>query len=79
MEKRVNAFTDDALGNMDATAIAEAIATKKISVEEAVESAIARAEKVNGELNAIVIKMYDDARKGYKGDNFTNGNQRLRV
>ena len=64
MGKRVNAFTDDALGNMDATAIAEAIATKTISVEEAVEAAIARAEKVNGELNAIVIKMYDDARKG---------------
>ncbi|MGE0634942.1 MAG: amidase [Bacteroidia bacterium] len=63
MEKRVNAFTNDALGNMDATAIAEAIATKKISVAEAVEAAITRAEKVNGELNAIVIKMYDDARK----------------
>jgi amidase len=64
MGNRVSAFTDDALGNMDATAIAEAIATKKISVAEAVEAAIARAEKVNGELNAIVIKMYDDARKG---------------
>ncbi len=64
MGKRVTAFTDDALGKMDATAIAEAIATKKISVEEVVEAAIARTEKVNGELNAIVIKMYDDARKG---------------
>ena len=64
MGKKISAFTDDALGKMDATAIAEAIATKTISVEEAVEAAIARAEKVNGELNAIVIKMYDDARKG---------------
>ncbi len=63
MGKRISAFTDDALGTMDATATAEAIAGKKISAEEILEAAIARAEKVNGELNAIVIKMYDDARK----------------
>lgn len=62
MGKRISAFTNDALGTMDAVAVAEAIANKKISVEEATEAAIARAEKANGELNAIVIKTYDDAR-----------------
>lgn len=63
MSKRSNAFTDDALGNLDATGVAEAIAKKEISVAEAVEAAIQRSEKVNPDLNAIVLKLYDDARK----------------
>ncbi len=63
MNKRISAFTDDALGNLDATGVAQAIADKKISVDEAIESAISRSEKVNPDLNAIVIKAYEDARK----------------
>lgn len=63
MGKRVNAFTDDALGNLDATGVAEAIAKKEVSVKEVTEAAIARAERANEDLNAIVIKAYDDARK----------------
>lgn len=62
MEKRINAFCEDALGTMDATAVAEAIATKKISVQEATNAAIARAEKVNPTLGAIAVKMYDEAK-----------------
>ena len=62
MGKRISAFTNDALGNLDAVGVAEAIAKKKVTVQEVTEAAIARAEKVNGELNAIVIKTYDDAR-----------------
>lgn len=62
MSKRISAFTNDALGNLDAVGVAEAIAKKKVTVQEVTEAAIARAEKVNGELNAIVIKTYDDAR-----------------
>jgi amidase len=62
MGKLISAFSDDALGNMDAVAVAEAIAAKKITVQEATEAAIARAEKVDGALNAIVLKTYDDAR-----------------
>ena len=46
--KKISAFTDDALGTMDAVAVAEAIASGKISAQEAAEAAIARAEKVNG-------------------------------
>ncbi len=63
MNKKVNAFTNDALGTMDAVGVAEAIAAKKISVAEATEAAISRAEAVNGDLNAIVLKTYEDARK----------------
>ncbi len=63
MGKTVSVFMDDALGKLDATAVAEAITKKEVSVKEITEAAIARAEKANGELNAIVIKAYDDARK----------------
>lgn len=59
----ISTFTNDVLGNMDATAIAQSIAKKEISVQEVTEAAIARAEKANPALNAIVLRMYDDARK----------------
>ncbi len=62
MGKQVSAFTNDALGTMDAVGIAEAIAKKEITAREAAEAAITRAEKVNGELNAIVVKTYTEAR-----------------
>jgi amidase len=61
MNKPVSAFTDDALGTMDAVGIADAIKTGQISATEAAEAAINRAEKVNGSLNAIVFKMYEPA------------------
>ena len=63
MPNRISAFTNDVLQQMDATALAEAIATKKISAAEVIEASIGRAEKVNPELNAFVIKLYDYARK----------------
>lgn len=63
MKNRVNAFAEDALGNLDATGVAEAIAKKEISVQEAIEAAIQRSEKVDPHLNAIIVKTYDDARK----------------
>ena len=58
MENRVSAFTNDALGDLDATGIAEAIRKKEISVQEATEAAIQRAEKVNPSLDAIKVKAY---------------------
>lgn len=63
MGNKVNAFFDDALGTLDAVGVAEAVAKKKVSVEEVTEAAIERAEKVNHILDAIVIKTYDDARQ----------------
>ncbi len=62
MGKVVSAFTNDALGKLDAVGVAEAIATKKVSVAEVTEAAIARAEKANADLNAIVVKTYTEAR-----------------
>jgi amidase len=62
MGKRINAFTDDVLGTLDAVGVAKAIAKKEISAAEAAEAAIARSEKVNAELNAIAFKTYDLAR-----------------
>ncbi len=62
MSKKISAFSDDAIGTLDAVGIAEAISAKKISQEEVIEAAIQRAEKVNGELNAIAYKTYDSAR-----------------
>ncbi|MCB9192833.1 MAG: amidase [Flavobacteriales bacterium] len=63
MTNRTSAFTNDALGNHDASGVAEAISKKEISPEEAIEAAIQRAEKVNDQLNAIVLRTYEDARQ----------------
>jgi amidase len=47
---------------MDAVGVATAIRNKEVSVQEALDAAIHRAEKVNGELNAIVLKTYEEAK-----------------
>lgn len=59
----VSAFRDDALGTMDATALAERIAAGEISALEAVEAAMERARAVNPRLNAIVSYTFDRARE----------------
>ncbi len=59
----VSAFRDDALGTMDATALAEKIAAGEISALEAVDAAIERARAVNPRLNAIVSYTFDRARE----------------
>lgn len=51
--RRIHAFGDDALADLDATAVAAAIDAGQISATEAVEAAIARAEKVDPTLNAL--------------------------
>lgn len=61
MSLTIHAFSDDALGTMDATATAEAIRSKKVSVKEITEAAIARAKKVNPILNAIVLDTHAEA------------------
>lgn len=62
MSNRISAFTNDALGTLDAVGVTVAIGKGEVSVEEVTEAAINRAEKVNPALNAIVLKTYDDAR-----------------
>lgn len=59
----VNAVCDDVLGAADAVEIARRIQEREIQPIEAVEAAIARAERVNGALNAIATPMFDTARE----------------
>ena len=59
---RVHAFGDDALGDLDAVGLAGEIRSGEVTVSEVVEAAIARAERVNPELNAIVHAAFDRAR-----------------
>ena len=49
----------DALGNDDATGLAARIRNGEISAGEALEAAIARSERVNGELNFIAEPLYE--------------------
>ncbi|MFT3859104.1 MAG: amidase [Aquabacterium sp.] len=58
----VHAFQSDALGHLDAVALADAIRRKQLSVQEVTDAAIARAEQVNPALNAIALRTYDQAR-----------------
>jgi amidase len=62
MTTRVHAFTDDALGDLDAVGVAQQISTGKVSAPEVVEAAISRVEKVAAELNAMAFTAYDRAR-----------------
>jgi amidase len=58
---RVHAFTDDALGDLDAVGVAASIRAGDISAREAAEAAIARAERVDPVLNALVVRDFDRA------------------
>ncbi|BAX91838.1 amidase [Mycobacterium shigaense] len=61
--RRVHAFADDALGDLDAVGLGEAIRVGRIGRPEVVEAAIARAEAVNPALNALVYRAFEHARK----------------
>jgi amidase len=50
------------LWRLDATAQAELVREKAVRPVELVEAAIARIERLNPTLNAVVIPMYDRAR-----------------
>ena len=50
---RVHAFGDDALGDLDAVGLAEAIRAGRVGRTEVVEAAIARTEAVNPSLNGL--------------------------
>ncbi|MFE9322517.1 amidase family protein [Nocardia sp. NPDC052278] len=47
----------------DATGLAELVARREVSPAELLETAIERADQVNGRINVIVRPMYDIARK----------------
>lgn len=59
---RIHAFGDDALGDLDAVGLAEALRAGTVSAAELVEAAIARTETVNPTLNGLAYEAYDGAR-----------------
>ena len=59
---RVHAFTDDALGDLDATGLVAALRSGSVSAAEVVEAAIARTESVDPQLGAVAHRAYDRAR-----------------
>ncbi|ORV10386.1 amidase [Mycobacterium celatum] len=60
--RHVHAFGDDALGDLDAVGLADAITSGKVSRSEVVEAAIARTEAVNPALNGLAYQAFDRAR-----------------
>jgi amidase len=60
--RHVHAFGDDALGELDAVALADAIKAGRVTRAEAVEAAIARTEAVNPALNGLAYQTFDQAR-----------------
>ncbi len=58
----------DDLARLDATAQAELVRRGQASPAELVEAAIARIEAVNGELNAVIHPLFDEARSAAAGE-----------
>jgi amidase len=60
--KRIHAFGDDALGELDAVGLVEALRVGSVSPKELVDAAIARTEAVNPTLNGLAHEAFDYAR-----------------
>jgi amidase len=60
----ISAFTDDALGDHDAVAIAGLVRDGELSVDEVAQAAIARARTVDPALDAVAAPAYDQPRLG---------------
>ncbi len=58
----------DDIAWLDATGQAELVRTKQVSPTELVEGAIARIEKLNPQLNAVIHELFDRARTEAAGD-----------
>jgi len=68
MERRVHAFTDDALAEHDAVGLADLIRRRELSAEEVEAAAIARLERVAPALNALAHAAYDAPRRSTRTD-----------
>jgi amidase len=64
---RVHAFGDDALGELDAIGVADALRAGWITRGDVVEAAIARTEAVNPALNGLAYKAFGQARATAEG------------
>ena len=60
---RVHAFGDDALGELDAVGLADAIRAGRVGRAEVIEAAIARTEAVNPALNGLAFEAFQQARE----------------
>ena len=56
-----HAFTDDALANHDAVALAALVRDGTLSAHEVATAAVARARAADATLNAVVLDVYDAA------------------
>src|ERR1700687_2800514 len=61
-DKRCHAFCDDALGDLDAVGLVDALQTGKVSAGELVDAAIARTQAVNPTLNGLAFEAVGPAR-----------------
>jgi amidase len=59
---RTHAFDDDALGDLDAVGVVDALRSGQVSASELVEAAIVRTEAVNPTLNGLAFEAFDRAR-----------------
>ena len=64
MNKTVHAFADDALGDLDATALADLVRRGERSSREVVAAAIARAERRDGNRGLRAFQYRCGARSG---------------
>ncbi|UDY24774.1 amidase [Nocardioides sp. Kera G14] len=63
MADRIHGFTDDALADHDAVALADLVRRRELSAEEIERAAIARLQAVAPRLNALAHTAYDDPRR----------------
>lgn len=71
----VHAFQNDALGDHDATALADLIRRGEVSVNEVTTAAIARARQVEPFIRGVVFEAFEKAAEGHPGavDGFFRG------
>ena len=60
-QRRVHAFTDDVLGELDGVGLAALINRGEVSALEATQAAIKRVQQVNPALNAVELACYEQA------------------
>src|SRR6201997_652990 len=65
---RVHAFGDDALGELDAVGLADAIRAGRVGRAEVIEAAVARTEAVNPALNGLAYEAFQHARVAAEAD-----------
>lgn len=67
MTSHIHAFGDDALSDLDAVGLVDALRAGQVSAAELVEAAIARTEAVNPTLNGLAYEAFDRARTRANG------------